>query len=194
MATGALKRYTAEEYLALERAAETKSEFFDGEIFAMAGASARHNLIVANLIREAGNALKGRSCDVYASDMRVCSPSGLWTYPDVTIVCGKPIFDDDELDILLNPTVLFEVLSRSTEAYDRGRKFRHYGTLESLREYVLVSQEQRWIEHFARQPDGRWLLTSVSEGRVELPALDISLAVDEIYDRVTFDDAEEATP
>ena len=132
-------RLTPEDYLALERSADFKSEYFDGEIFAMTGASEPHNTIVANTLSEIRQQLKKRPCKVYANDMRVkVDPTGLYTYPDVVVVCGKARLEDAHLDTLLNPTLIVEVLSDSTEAYDRGRKFEHYRKLESLAEYVLI--------------------------------------------------------
>lgn len=129
-----------EDYLALERSAEFKSEYFDGQIFAMAGASESHNIITLNVGSEIRQQLKKCPCTVYVSDMRVkVGPTGLFTYPDVVVVCGQAQFDDSHLDTLLNPTLIVEVLSDSTEAYDRGRKFEHYCKLESLAEYVLIA-------------------------------------------------------
>ena len=134
---------TPEAYLTLEESAPEKNEYVDGEIFAMTCASEPHNLIVVNTVRELGNQLKKRPCKVYASDMRVkVSPTGLFTYPDVVVVCGQAQFDDSHRDTLLNPTLIVEVLSESTEAYDRGRKFEHYRKLESLAEYVLIAQHR----------------------------------------------------
>jgi len=186
MSTGALQRYTVEEYLARERAAETKSEFYDGEIFAMAGGSEAHNLIAGNLIRDVGTGLRGRSCRVYPSDMRVKVPTGLYTYPDVTVVCGQPEFEGDRRDILLNPIVIFEVLSPSTEGYDRGKKFEHYRQLPSLEAYIVVAQDRSSIEHFGRQSDGSWVLTAPSDGKLAIPALGVELSVDAAYDQVEF--------
>lgn len=184
----AAKRYSVEDYLTLERASEIKHEFFDGEIFAMAGASESHNFIVGNLVREIGIIFKDRDCVVYPSDIRVRCRTGLHTYPDVTIVCGQREYDDEPKDTLLNPTVLIEVLSPSTEAYDRGRKFDHYMTIESLKEYVLVSQDRTSISHFERQEDGHWLLTSITQmdQSLVLPSVDVSLPLTEIYDKVEF--------
>lgn len=152
-------RFTPQQYLALERAAETKSEFFNGEIFAMAGASREHNLIATNVVRELSAQLKGRPCETYPGDMRVkVSETGLYTYPDVVVVCGEPRFEDEHGDTLLNPTLVVEVLSPSTEAYDRGEKSSHYRRLASLAEYVLIAQDRCHVERYARRPDGLWLL------------------------------------
>ena len=178
-----------EDYLALERSAEFKSEYFDGEIFAMVGASESHNLIVINTIRELSIQLKKRPCKVYANDMRVkVSLTGLFAYPDVVVVCGKTHFDDSHLDTLLNPTLIVEVLSDSTEAYDRGRKFEHYRKLESLAEYVLIAQHRPHVESYRQQPEQRWVLTESDglDGSLRLDAIDCELALAEIYDKVEF--------
>lgn len=192
----ALKRLSVTDYLTFERASDTKHEFFDGEVFAMAGASEPHNLIAGNLIGELRNALRQSPCRVYPSDMRVVLPTGLRTYPDVVVVCDKPQFEDDRHDTLLNPLVIFEVLSPSTELYDRTRKFAHYRTCPSLREYVLVSQDQSLVEHFARQPEtGQWLLTAHDslDADLELPALQIRIPLREVFAKVEFP-AEEPLP
>lgn len=187
MSTAAVKRYSVEDYLALERASETKHEFYDGEIFPMAGASEPHILIVGNLVREIGNLLKERDCRVYPSDMRIQCATGLYTYPDVSIVCGPREFADDRSDTLVNPLTIIEVLSPSTEAYDRGKKFEHYKTIASLQEYILVAQDRASIHHFARQDD-RWSLTVVTElgGELVLPVLGVSIPCTEIYANVDF--------
>ncbi len=188
--TSVPKRYlTSEEYLAKERKAEYKSEYFKGEMFAMSGASREHNLIAGNLSRELGNQLLDRPCEVYQSDMRVkVSRTGLYTYPDVVIVCGEPRFEDTDVDTLLNPTVLFEVLSETTENYDRGKKSVYYRTLPSLQEYVLVAQDKCHVEQFTRQPDNRWLLweTDDLEGVLNLPSIGCELKLTDVYAKVTF--------
>jgi len=180
-------RLTPEEYLALERKAEYKSEYLAGEMFAMAGASERHVSIVANVMYLLVGQLKGRPCKAYASDMRVrVSPTGLYTYPDVVVVCGQPQFADEQQDTLLNPTLLVEVLSESTKDYDRGEKFEHYRTLASLSEYVLIAQDKYHIEHFVRQPDNRWLLSETNrlEDTIHLSSIACDLALAEVYDKV----------
>lgn len=182
-------RYTAEEYLALERAAEYKSEFYAGEIFAMAGASEAHNLIVANIVGELRSQLKGRPCKTYPSDMRLkVPPTGLYTYPDVMVVCGKSLLDDEEQDTLLNPTLIIEVLSPSTESADRGSKSGHYRKLESLQEYLLVSQTNPHVEHYSRHPDHRWLLSEAEglQSEIRLSSVECVLPLSEIYDKVEF--------
>jgi len=181
-------RYTPEEYLALERKATQKSEYVNGQVFAMSGASRAHNLIAGNVYREISSQLKGRPCEAYVSDMRVkVSTTGLYSYPDVVAVCGEIRFDDEQKDTLLNPTVLVEVLSSSTEAYDRGEKFAHYRRLESLQEYVLIAQDKVRVEHFVRQGD-QWVLTEASnlDDTVHLASIGCRLALREIYDKVEF--------
>ncbi len=180
---------TPEQYLQIERAAEFKSEYHEGEMFAMAGAREAHNLVVTNVVRELANQLRQRPCRVYSSDMRVrVSLSGLYTYPDVVAVCGEPQFTDDQRDTLLNPILLVEALSPSTEAYDRGRKFEHYKTMNSLREYLLLATDRVHGDLYTRQPDGRWLLTSVSrmEESLTLDCVDAHLLMADIYEKVEF--------
>lgn len=181
------RRVSIEDYLAAERRAETKSEYLDGEVFAMTGASRSHNLIVWNLSAVLHGQLKARGCEAYVGDMRVLIPSaGLYTYPDITVACGEPRFEDGELDTLLNPTLLIEVLSPSTEGYDRGKKSAHYRTLDSLREYVLIAQDEARVELFARQDDGHWLLSEAAglDGTILLASIGCELRLADVYDRV----------
>jgi len=183
-------RLTPEEYLERERLAEYKSEYFAGEIFAMTGASERHILVVTNVSGELRTLLKKRPCKVYSNDMRVkVSQTGLYTYPDVVVVCGKPEFEGDREDILLNPTLVVEVLSESTEAYDRGKKFEHYRRIPSLGEYLLIAQDRCRIEQFIKQDDGKWLFSEVNspDAIVKLPSVDCELSVAEVYDKVDFE-------
>src|SRR3569833_2528692 len=148
MATASNTYISPEEYLERERKAETKSEYYRGEIFAMAGASFRHGTIVANLSGELREKLRKTPCTVHASDLRLLvTPAGLYTYPDVVVIFGPPSFVDEREDIVTNPVVLIEVLSNSTKNYDRGQKFELYRTLSSLKEYVTVSQDQVHVEH-----------------------------------------------
>jgi Uma2 family endonuclease len=159
---------TAAEYLALERTAEFKSEFLNGEMFAMAGASPEHNAIKDNTIGELFAQLKGSSCRSYSSDQRVrVDRTGLCTYPDILIVCGPAAFDPEDRMTLLNPQVIFEILSESTESYDRGVKFRHYQQLPSVQEYVLVAPDRMQVDRFVRQPNGTWVLTVFADPNVE---------------------------
>ena len=180
-----------DDYLAIESQAQYKSEYFRGEIFAMSGASPRHVTIVSNLTFLFVGQFKRRNCNAYSSDLRVHIPkTGLYTYPDITVVCGKPLFDKKQKDTLLNPVVILEVLSPSTEAYDRGEKFEHYRTLESLTDYLLVAQNKAKIEHFHRQNDGQWTL-SESRGiddTIEIASIECKLALSEVYDKVEFDE------
>jgi Uma2 family endonuclease len=189
---GALPKvyYTPEQYLALERKAEYKSEYYNGEIFAMAGSSREHSIITCNVSGELRQQLKGSPCVAHSPDLRVqVSPTGLFTYPDVVVICGEPIFADSELDMVLNPTVIFEVLSDSTEAYDRGEKFAHYRYLETLAEYVLVSQNKLRVEQYVRQPNGDWLLHAVEgpDDAITLASLGCRLLLSEMYRNVSFD-------
>jgi Uma2 family endonuclease len=189
---------TPEQYLARERAANFKSQFYRGEMFAMAGASREHNLIVGNIVGEIRNSLKSRDCEVYPSDLRVkISSSGLYTYPDATVVCDDPQFEDDQMDTLTNPTVLFEVLSESTESYDRGNKFSQYRSITSLKEVVLITQDRLSVESFLRQDDGSWLLretVSLAES-ADFASIGVSVPMSEIYRNVEFEAIEpEADP
>ncbi|MFB3131096.1 MAG: Uma2 family endonuclease [Rhodothermales bacterium] len=181
---------TPEEYLAFEHEAEVKHEYYAGEIFAFAGASRQHNLIVGNVYAGLHAQLRQRPCEVYASDMRVrVSPTGLYTYPDVVAVCEEARLSDEENDTLLNPTVIVEVLSASTAAYDRGEKFEHYRKLESLKEYLVIAQERHHVERHVRQSEGQWLLSETDsvEDVIELPSIACRLAVADIYEKVEFE-------
>ena len=186
MSTAAAKtRYTPEQYLALERKADFKSEFCNGFIVAMSGATRFHNLAAGNLFREISGQLKGGPCEAYIADMRVrVTRTGLYTYPDIVAVCGEPQLLDSEFDTLLNPTLIVEVLSPSTEAYDRGAKFRHYRRLESLHEYVLISQDRAIVERFARRGED-WVLTEWRglDAVLLLDSVGCEVPLREIYDR-----------
>jgi Uma2 family endonuclease len=182
-------RLTEAEYLEIERRAEFKSEFYDGEMFAMAGGSRSHSLIKCNLIIAIGNQLKGCPCRVYDSDMRLkVQANGLYTYPDVSVVCGEDQTEGERDDILLNPTVVVEVLSDSREAYDRGKKFQLYRQLPSLREYLLVNQHQPHVEQFIRQESGEWFLRDVAgwESKLTLPSAGITIDMADVYAAVEF--------
>jgi Uma2 family endonuclease len=174
-------------YLEAERRAEHKSEYLDGRVSALSGASRRHNLIVVNLVRELSQQLRGRPCEVYGSDMRLkVSETGLYTYPDVTVVCGDPRLEDRHADVLLNPTLLVEVLSRTTERHDRGRKAEHYRRIPSLQEYLLVSQTEPHVERYRRHGEREWLLSEVDglEATVGLDSIGCRLVLAEVYERV----------
>jgi Uma2 family endonuclease len=178
---------TPEEYLRQERDAETKSEYWNGEVYALAGATRTHNRITVNMLISLGNQLKGSRCTLYPSDMRVkVQATGLYTYPDMAVVCGKERFEGRHSETLLNPTVIVEVLSPSTEAYDRGAKFVHYRQLPSLTDYLLIAQEQPAVDHFVRQGDGNWLLVAYAglDAVVQLASVDCTLALADVYDKV----------
>jgi Uma2 family endonuclease len=179
---------TAEEYLAIERDAEYKSEYYKGEVFAFAGASLRHNQITANILANIHSQLRRRPCSAFTSDMRISIPqTPHYAYADAVIVCGQPQLDDDSSDNLLNPTVIFEVLSPSTERFDRGKKFESYQRIASLLEYVLVSQDMPRVEQFLRQQDGRWLYSDTSgNGTIKLTSIDCELSLNDIYEKVEF--------
>jgi Uma2 family endonuclease len=177
------------QYLAFERASEFKHEFIRGDVVAMTGASEAHNLISVNLIASLKTQLRGRPCKIYPGDMRLkVEATGLYTYPDISVVCGDARFVDGECDTLTNPTVLIEVLSPSTEGYDRGKKFQEYRQLASLQEYLLVSQDSPRIERFLLQETGLWELTDAVglAATLELPAIDCTLALTDVYEQVTF--------
>lgn len=186
---------TPEEYLRQEREAETKSEYWNGEVYAMAGATRTHNRITVNTLISLGNQLKGSRCTLYPSDMRVkVQTTGLYTYPDLTIVCGRERFEGRRNETLLNPTAIVEVLSPSTEAYDRGVKFVHYRQLPSLTDYLLMAQEKPAVDHFVRQADGNWLLVAYAglEALVQLANIGCVLALADVYDKVEWGEAGEA--
>jgi Uma2 family endonuclease len=189
MASVPKTRLTPEEYLALERSCEAKHEYYNGEIFAMSGASPQHVLIVTNLVGELRTQLKQGPCRVYSTDLRVkVSPTGLYTYPDVIVVCDPPEFSDDQKDTLLNPVQIIEVLSESTGDYDRGGKFEQYRTIESFQEYLLIAQDRPHVEHYVRQPDSSWVLyeTNSLEDTIQLRSVSCSLRLSEVYDKIDF--------
>lgn len=178
---------TPEEYLAIERKAEIKSEYYQGEMFAMSGASREHVVISGNINGELHQHFKDRPCESYQSDMRVkVDATGLYTYPDVIAVCGEPRFEDSHVDTLLNPVVVFEVLSDSTESYDRGKKASHYRTVDSLKEHILVSQHDCRVEQMVRQDGSQWLLTELTslEQTLKLTSIDAEIPLSEIYRKV----------
>ena len=179
-----------EEYLALERRGEEKHEHLAGELVAMVGASFRHNLIQTRVLASLYQQLRGRPCEVTPSDLRVTVGAlGIYTYPDVTVVCGEPQFEDAEQDTLLNPTVLIEILSPSTESYDRGKKFQPYRLIPTFREYLLIAQDQPLIEHYVRQAHNRWLLATFEQlgDVIALDAIGCTLALADVYDGIVFD-------
>lgn len=191
-------RYTVVEYLARERASEDRHELLDGLIYAMAGESPEHGTICTNLVAELWNQLKGTPCQVFSKDMKVKSgptqpphrvTKDLFSYPDLLVVCGPPEFLDEHRDVLTNPSVIIEVLSPSTEAFDRGEKFRRYRSHNpSLTDYLVVAQDQPLVEHFAR-PDDRWVIAASASGlstSVPLASIGCVLRLDVVYDRIVF--------
>jgi Uma2 family endonuclease len=197
MSTAEKRRLTAAEYLAIEAAADIRHEFFDGEMFAMSGGSLWHNIIKDNFARALGNRLAGRGCRVVTSDQRLkVDATGLYTYPDVLVFCGPPVMEDGVHHTLTNPLLVVEVLSDSTEKYDRGIKFGHYRRLATLREYVLVAQDRFSVEAYLRRPDAadaaahvdQWLLSAATDpaATISLGALDVAVPLAEIYDGVEF--------
>ncbi|MFO1433715.1 MAG: Uma2 family endonuclease [Candidatus Competibacteraceae bacterium] len=180
---------TPEQYLTLERTAAYKSEYFRGEVFAMAGASPTHVLIVSNIVAALHGQLRRRPCTVYSTDLRVkVQTSGLYTYPDVIVVCGDLQFEDDHQDTLLNPILLIEVLSESTKDYDRGGKFAQYRKIPSFVEYVLVAQDECHVEHFVKQAHGGWLLSETNrlEDTLTLSSIECTLSLSDVYEKVQF--------
>lgn len=182
-------KLTPAEYLEFERKAKERHEYFGGEIFAMSGAKRNHNKITGNLSGLLWQHLKGKNCEFYPTDMRVFVPAtGLYTYPDLVVVCDEPQFQDDTFDTLLNPILLIEVLSDSTESYDRGKKFQHYRSIESLQEYILVSQTEARVEKYVRHGDGFWLLSEAVgvESEIEFSSIEYLIPLSEIYDKIDF--------
>lgn len=183
-------RYTMEEYIELDKNSEERYEFFDGEVFAMAGGSIEHAVIAANTIRALGNKLEGKKCFVLTSDVRIKVPAALpYRYPDASVVCGEPITEELQgQQMLVNPILIVEVLSPSTAAYDLGDKFSAYQSITSFREYLVISQERPHVIQHVRQSSGKWLRSEASglEATVTLESLDITLSLSEIYQRVEF--------
>lgn len=182
-------RYSPAEYLLMERQAATRHEYYQGEIFALAGASLNHNKIVVNLVREISWQFKKRPCVVYANDMRVkVEASGLYTYPDIVALCGDAQVEDSQADTLVNPQLIIEVLSPSTEQYDRGLKFDLYRKLESLQEYILVSSLKWQIMHYLRQGPNQWLLREIENlaDSLKMSSIQCEIPLAEIYAKVDF--------
>ena len=184
------RKLTPEEYLEFERKTEIKHEYLKGEIFTISGANRKHNLINANLNGLIWQHLKNKDFEAYVNRMRVfISQRGLCTYPDLVVVGGEPEFQDDVFDTLLNPILLIEVLSESTESYDRGKKFQHYRSIESLQEYILVAQDEARVEKYVKQGDGFWVLSEAVglETEIEFSSIDQRIALREIYDKIEFE-------
>ncbi len=182
---------TPEDYLNFERESDERHEFIDGEIYAIAGESLSHSRVCMNLAREIGNALKDRRCEPLSPNMKVrTSTASLFSYPDLTIICGEPQFHDRKKDVLVNPQVIFEVLSPSTSEYDRTTKFQKYRIgNETLTDYVLVSQDKPFVEHFVKQTDGNWIYRSYGliDDTLNIETIECVLSLREIYDRVEFE-------
>jgi len=178
---------TPEEYLELERKAEHKSEYYNGEIFAMAGASRRHNAIAMQLYGLIGPHLRGKKCRAYPSDMRVLVPGGLYTYPDLSATCEEGRFADSQVDTLLNPSLIIEILSHSTERYDRGTKVKLYRAMPSVNEILLISQDEFDVDLYRRQDDATWTVINAIglEGSIELTSIGYTLQLRELYENVS---------
>lgn len=188
--------WTPEEYFAFEQSHDQRYELLDGMIRLMSGASAIHNEIVMNTSASLHGQLRKRPCKVYVTDMRVkLSGQRSYVYPDVVVVCGNPILADNRFDTLLNPTLLIEVLSPSTEAYDRGKKAEHFRTMETLQEYLLIAQERTHMEHY-RRVDGSWVVEDVNDADaiITLQSIECSLALADVYEKVDFSQAEPPAP
>jgi len=190
----ATERVTPEEYLRRERLAEFRSEYRDGEIVAMAGASLSHIRIDANLMAELGAQLKGKPWEPMGQDAKIRATRMRYSYPDVTVVCGEPEFLDERRDVITNPTVLFEILSPSTEVYDRGEKFAAYQQRPTLQDYVLVAQDRVSVEHYSRQDEngGVWRYERLDrpDAVLRLPSVGCEVLLSDIYARVTFPEPE----
>ena len=180
---------TPEAYVAFDRASDGKNEYFDGTVYAMAGGSVRHNRIAGSTYATLYRQLRQRNCNIYSSDMRVkVAQTGLYTYPDITIICGNEQYEDESEDILLNPIIIIEVLSPSTEKYDRGKKFHQYRSILALREYILIAQDEYHIEKFTRQSDNTWVFSEAigRDGSLELRTIQCTLRLEEVYEKVDF--------
>ena len=196
MVANARKKWTVEDYLAFERASEEKHEYADGDVFPVGqpplsstrGAGRRHSLILANTLSSLNHQLRDCSCEVYSLDMGISISSGKGVTADVTVVCGEPRFADGEFDTLLNPTLIVEVLSDSTEDYDRGKKFKNYRLIESLQEYILIAHHETRIDYYIRQTENTWLLSCITtlESTLQLPAIGCTLNLADVYRKITF--------
>jgi Uma2 family endonuclease len=187
MSASARQSMTIEQYFELEATSDSKHEYIAGAIYAMTGGTARHNLLVANVIALLHGQLRGTSCRVFPSDMRLrIEAAGLYTYPDVSVICNPIIFSDNRDDTVTNPIVLVEVLSPSTENYDRGKKFEYYRTIDTLQEYVVIAQDRAHVEHYVRQDQQRWLLVDFSslDHVVHLGTINCELALRAVYEYV----------
>lgn len=187
------KRWTVEEYLAFERESDEKHEFIDGEIYAMSGASRKHNLIAGNTFANLHAQLLSSPCEIYMGDMRVKMKAQNYTYPDLAVVCDTPKFELAQVDTLINPTLMVEVLSPSTERYDRGRKFELYRSLASMQEYVLIAQDRVHVERYVRQSDNTWVFSELDavDDRLALSSIGCTLALVDIYAKVRFNESDD---
>jgi Uma2 family endonuclease len=186
----ALAVFTPDEYLGLERQSEIRHEFLDGTVYAMSGEGLAHSKICFNLYVTIGVQLRGTNCSGLSPNMKVrAGEAGLYAYPDLAVFCSEARFHDKHGDVLLNPTVIFEVLSRSTQTYDRGEKFERYKSIETLRDYVLVSQDRPHLEHFSLQPDGTWAHAELegTDADLTLDSINCRVQLAEIYDRIEFE-------
>jgi Uma2 family endonuclease len=178
------------EYLELERASEIRHEFLDGQVYVMAGESPKHSKICFSLYTSIGGRLRGKPCVGFSPNMKIATNNkGLYAYPDLAIVCGEPKYQDKKGDVLLNPTMIFEVLSPSTQHYDRGEKFLRYTNfIKSLTDYVLISQDKPLVEHFSRQPDNSWQSVVIQglDAVLHLSAIDAELPLKELYENISF--------
>lgn len=189
--------YSEAAYFEFERSSPIKHEYYRGRIYAMTGAKEPHNLIAGNTLAALHAQLRQRPGRVYPSDMRVkVSATGLLTYPDITVVCGQPQFNDEVRDTIVNPVVIVEVLSASTERYDRGMKFQHYRTIDTLKEYILISQNSRRIEQYTRQDQGLWLLQEyiAPDAQIPIRSIDCFLLLDDVYEKVEFEQDDNDLP
>lgn len=207
-ATKPVEKITVADYLRMEAESEERHVYIDGEVFAMAGESGLHADISANLVIAIGGQLKGKPCRARTKDTKVSSgpagprplrdTAGMYSYPDVVIVCGEPEYFDDRRTVVTNPTAIVEVLSPSTAEFDRGDKFDKYERWNpTLTDYILVRQDRPLVEHFTRQPDGKWLLarTAGLAATVDIPSIGVALRLTDVYDRVTFPEPpDEAAP
>lgn len=185
-----LNYISPEEYLAMERASQEKHEYYNGEVFAMSGASWNHNVIAKNISTVVLPYLKGKPCDMFGSDLRIHIPeNGLYTYPDFSIICDKPESTDAEKDPFVNPTAIIEILSKSTADYDRGTKFNLYREIPTFKEYVLVDSTRISVEHFEREPDNSWRLTEFKtlNNQFLVTTIGLTLSLADLYEDVRFE-------
>lgn len=189
------KQYTTpEEYLALEEAAESKSEYRDGEIVPMTGGTTNHNRIILSFCIYLGLALRGTSYEIFTGDVRLWIPrSRTYTYPDVMVIQGEPVYHENRKDTITNPMLIVEVLSKSTKNYDRGDKFEFYRSIPEFREYVMIDQYRFKVEHFAKTSEGKWVFSEYdsADAVLALSSLDFQIPLRDIYERVNFEEIEE---